>query len=202
VPDESADIERELQGLEVELRKLEAEYNMYFAGRLPRPPWESRKRVDQMVRRIDRLYISNYGHRFKFNTLQGRFSSFVDLWDRALKAREEGRPGPFSQPRPAAAPPPGDVKKERPAGDRVVGVASFKDPMNEMEKVRALYDSLTEARRQSGQDAIPFQKFADLVKTQVSAMKEKGSPEVAFRVAVKDGKVAFTARGLKGQSEK
>ena len=109
--DESADIERELQGLEVELRKLEAEYNMYFAGRLPRPPWESRKRVEQMVKRIDRMYISNYGHRFKFNTLQGRFSSFLDLWDRALKAREEGRPGPFSQRPVAAAPPPSEVKK-------------------------------------------------------------------------------------------
>jgi len=29
-------------------------------------------------------------------------------------------------------------------------------------------------------------------------LKEKGSPEVAFRVAVKDGKVNFTARALRG----
>ena len=33
-------------------------------------------------------------------------------------------------------------------------------------------------------------------------MKEKGSPEVAFRVAMKDGKVAFTARAMKGQADK
>jgi hypothetical protein len=32
-------------------------------------------------------------------------------------------------------------------------------------------------------------------------MKEKGTAEVAFRVAVKDGKVTFTARGLKGSKE-
>ncbi len=44
-------------------------------------------------------------------------------------------------------------------------------------------------RRQAGQDAIPFHKFADLIKTQVAQMKEKGTPEVAFRVAMKDGKV-------------
>ena len=31
-------------------------------------------------------------------------------------------------------------------------------------------------------------------------MKEKGTPEVAFRVAMKDGKVAVTARAMKGQS--
>jgi len=197
VADESADIERELQSLEVELRKLEAEYNMYFAGRLPRPPWESRKRVENMVKRIDRLYISNYGHRFKFNTLQSRFSSFVDLWDRGLRSREEGRAGPFAPPRPVSI----EKTKETPANDGVVSVTTFKDPTKEMDKLQELHTSLTEARRKAGQDAIPFQKFADLVKTQVSTMKQKGTAEVAFRVAVKDGKVTFTARGLKGSDD-
>ena len=74
MPDESPDIERELQVLEVELKRLEAEYNMYFAGRLPRPPWETRKRVEGMVKRIDRQHIGNYGFRFKFSTLQARFT--------------------------------------------------------------------------------------------------------------------------------
>ena len=59
-------------------------------------------------------------------------------------------------------------------------------------------DSLAEARCESGEEAVPFHKFADLIKTQVAGLKEKGSPEVAFRVAVKDGKVNFTARALKG----
>ena len=68
----------------------------------------------------------------------------------------------------------------------------------EMDKLQDLYESLAEARRESGEDAIPFHKFADLIKTQVSALKAKGTPEVAFRVAVKHGKVAFTARPMKG----
>jgi len=197
VADESADIERELQLLEVELRKLEAEYNMFFAGRLPRPPWESRKRVENMVKRIDRLYISNYGHRFKFSTLQSRFSSSIDLWDRGLRAREEGRAGPFAQPRPVSI----EKTKDTPANDGVVSVTTFKDPTKEMDKLQELHTSLTEARRKAGQDAIPFQKFADLIKTQVATMKQKGTAEVAFRVAVKDGKVTFTARGLKGSDD-
>jgi len=70
VPDESPDIERELRTLEAELKRLEAEYNMYFGGRLPRPPWETRKRVEGMVKRIDRMTINNTGHRFRFSTLQ------------------------------------------------------------------------------------------------------------------------------------
>ena len=70
--------------------------------------------------------------------------------------------------------------------------------MKEMDKLHDLYDSLAEARRDAGQDALPFHKFADLIKTQVSTFKQKGSQEVAFRVALKDGKVAFTARAMRG----
>jgi hypothetical protein len=43
-----------------------------------------------------------------------------------------------------------------------------------------------------------YNKFADLIKAQVGAFKQKGSGEAAFRVAVKQGKVAFTARAMKG----
>jgi hypothetical protein len=199
VPDESPNIEREFQLLEAELRRLEAEYNMYFAGRLPRPPWETRKRVEGMVKRVDRMHIPNYGHKFKFNTLQARFTSFVDLWDRGQRSRDEGRPGPFAQPRPAEEKP---AEKPAEKDSRVVHVATFKDPLKEMDKLHELYDNLAEMRRQAGQDAIPFHKFADLIKTQVDQMKQKGTGEVAFRVAMKDGKVAFTARSMKGGKEK
>jgi hypothetical protein len=199
VPDESPDIERELQMLEAELRRLEAEYNMYFAGRLPRPPWETRKRVEGFVKRLDRQYINNTGHRFKFNSLQSRFTSFVDLWDRGQRSRDEGRPGPFVQPRPVEEKPAGKPAEKE---NRVVHVATLKDPLKEMDKVHELYDNLAEMRRQAGQEAIPLHKFADLVKQQVEQMKEKGTSEVAFRVAMKDGKVAFTARGMKGGKKK
>jgi len=188
------DLDRELQILESDLRKLEGEYYMYFAGRLPRPPWETRSRVEGELKRLDRAHIQNYGDRFRFNTLQSRYQSFVDLWDKALRGREEGRAsGPFAakSKEPAA----------RSAEDKVVKVTAFKDPLKEMDKLHELYNSLVEARREIGEDAVPFHKFADLVKTQVKKLTSDGHGEVAFRVAVKDGKVNFTARGLKGVSE-
>jgi hypothetical protein len=82
-----------------------------------------------------------------------------------------------------------------------VHVTTFSDPGREMDKLQVLYESLAEARREAGQEAIPFHRFTDLIKTQVAGLKEKGSAEVAFRVAVKDGKVNFTARALKGIKE-
>jgi hypothetical protein len=44
---------------------------------------------------------------------------------------------------------------------------------------------------------MPFHKFAELVKTQVSTLREKGSGEVALRVAVRDGKLALSVRPVK-----
>src|SRR5476649_2837143 len=178
--------------LEADLKQLEAEYNMFFAGRLPKPPWETRTRVEATVKQFDRGHMPNTGDRFRFSTLQSRFAAFIDLWDRGLRAREEGRPGPFTQTRGPAAP-----EKKLPE-DRILHVSSFTDPVREIDKLTDLYESLAEARREVGEDPPPFHKFADLVKGQVKKLKQAGSSEVAFRVAVKDGKVSFTARALKG----
>jgi hypothetical protein len=187
-------IERDLQRLETELKQLEAEYNMFFSGRLPKPPWETRARVDALVKQYDRAYIQNYGDRFRFSTLQSRFAAFIELWDRGLRAREEGRPGPFGQQRAK------EPDQKRPE-DRILHVSSFRDPLRETDKLTELYESLSEARREAGENQVPFHKFAELVKLQVKKLRETGSPEVAFRVAVKDGKVSFTARALKGVSD-
>jgi len=168
---------------------------MFFSGRLPKPPWDTRARVEAEVKKIDRGHIPNTGDRFRFSTLQSRYATFIDLWDRGLRAREEGRPGPFAQ-KPSSIEP---VK--RGPENRILHVSSFKDPVREIDKLTDLYESLAEARREVGEDAPPFHKFAELVKTQVKKLRDGGSPEVAFRVAVKDGKVNFTARGLKGVSE-
>ena len=193
MPAEASAIDRELALLEAELRRLEAEYNMFFSGRLPRPPWETRSAVQTIVKRIDRTAINNYGDRFRFTTLQARFSKFIDLWDRALRAREEGRAGPFAPPRKSAEP-----ARPAAASDRIVHVTTFSDPLREMDKLQDLYENLAEARREAGQESVPFHRFAELIKTQVTTLRANGSPEVAFRIALKDGKVSFSARGLKG----
>jgi hypothetical protein len=192
---EQNETQRDLQVLEAELKRLEAEYNMFFAGRLPRPPWETRGRVEAIIKRWDRgqLQTAAAAERFRFSTLQSRFATFADLWDRGLRAREEGRPGPFQH---LAA-----DKPARPtAGEsRVLHVTAFRDPMKEIDKLHALYDSLMDARRATGEDVVPFHKFAGLVKDQVQKLRDSGSPEVAFRVATSEkGKVSFTVRGLKG----
>jgi hypothetical protein len=193
---ELTEVQRDLLTLEAELKRLEAEYNMFFSGRAKRPPLETRGRVEGMVKRFDRGHIDSAADRFRFQTLQARFQKFADLWDRGLRAREEGRPGPFAQP-----PPKVPQRAPEPPESKVLHVTAFKDPMREMDKLHSLYDTLMDARRQIGDDVVPFHRFAALVKDQVSKLRDSGSPEVAFRVAVKDGKVNFTVRGIKGAGE-
>jgi hypothetical protein len=190
---DATDLQKDLLALTADLKRLEAEYNMFFAGRLPRPPWETRGRVEATVKRLDRGRIPGTADRFRFEQLQTRFQTMVDVWDRGQRAREEGRPGPFAAPPPKKAPGRGE------GGDsKIVHITAFTDPMREMDKVHALYDSLMDARRQLGEDVVPFHRFAALVKDQVTKLRESGTSEVAFRVAVKDGKVNFTVRSLKG----
>jgi hypothetical protein len=188
-----SDLEQDLHKLEADLRKLEAEYNMFFAGQLPRPPWETRAHVETTVKRLERAgaVSGTYAERFRLQTLQSRFATFVDLWDRGLRAREEGRPGPFSRKGRGDA-------GARPNGDRVVYVTVFSDPVGELDWLRDLYERITEVRQELGEPQVPFHRFAGLIRDKVGTFKKRGAPEVAFRVTVQDGKLTFSARGLKG----
>jgi hypothetical protein len=184
--------ERELQTLAAELRRLESEYNMYFAGRLPRPPFEVRARVEAMLKRLDRNPPDQLAQRFRLQTLNARFSTFAELWDRGMRAREEGRAGPFARggaSRPAAG--------QAASNERLLHVASFEEPSKEPGRLQELYDALAEARRNSGEAPVPFHKFAHLVRDQIAQLRTKGAGEVAFRVSVREGRVRLTARGMK-----
>src|SRR6478609_2410664 len=180
---ELTDIQKDLQLLAAGLKQLEAEYNMFFSGRQPRPPLETRGRVAALVKKWDRGYIQSAADRFQFDTLQRRFQTFIELWDRGLRSREEGRPGPFGQP-----PPPRVPERPKVPDQKVVHVTAFQDPMREMDKLHSLYDSLMDARREAGDEVVPLHRFAALVKDQVTKLKADGTSEVAFRVAVVDGK--------------
>jgi hypothetical protein len=197
--DSPAEINNQLTAFEADLKRLEAEYNMYFSGRLPRPPWETRARVEATAKRLDRIHIANYGIRFRFTTIQTRLSRFIDLWDRALRAREEGRAGPLShlQKKSEEQEPAVPTRVE----DKIVRVSTFSNPSKEHLKVRELYNSFIEARKQAGQDRVDYEKFEQLVSSQVKAIQSKGAGQVAFRVAIQDGKVAFTARAMRGTDD-
>jgi hypothetical protein len=50
--DPEAFIDAELERLQVGLRQLKVQYDMFFAGSLPRPPVELRSELDKIVKRL------------------------------------------------------------------------------------------------------------------------------------------------------
>jgi hypothetical protein len=209
VAPKGSEFDRQMQQLEAEIKKLEAEYNMFFAGRLPRLPWETRKRIEALVKRYDRSPMKNTAERFRFASLQARFQSFVDLWEKHLKAKEEGRPIPgrsrsgggvapartapiTSEEKAAIA---SEEKKER---DMAVHETSFRDPMQEADRLKELHRQHAEARAKTGEAEIPYERFAEVVRAQVSKLGG-GAADVKFRVETKEGKVTLTAKTDTGE---
>src|SRR5918993_3065038 len=205
MPPPRSDFDRELKLLEMELKRLEADYNQFFAGRLPRLPWDQRARVDAMMKRFDRMHIQNTGDRFRFQTVQSRWAAFAELWERQMKAQETGRrpgrPAGRATSMPSVPPPPESKAPGTPTPpvaaapprDRVVAEQSLADPGSQTDRVRALYDQMADARKQVGEKPVPYERFTELVQAQVKK-HGNGGRDVAFRVAVKDGKVTLTAK--------
>ena len=84
----ASSLDKDLRRLEAQLKLLEADYNTFFSGRLAKPPWETRARVEWIIKQYDRGYIANTGDRFRFQTLQARFASFArSFWKRSRSTR-------------------------------------------------------------------------------------------------------------------
>ena len=215
--------EKQMKHLDAEIRRLEAEFNMYFAGRLPRPPWETRTRVTALVKKYDQGYIRNTADRFRFETLQARFQKFIDICDRQMTMREMGRSLPGAKRTSQGAMPSAPAQQAehdaqgakgapgaKSAGERAREVTEKKADQGEKvvkfgradagadSRVKELYDQLAAAKKQVGEAPVAYERVAALVKAQVSKFADEGT-KVAFKIALKDGKVSLTVKPEKGE---
>jgi hypothetical protein len=202
---EPNEIEAMLRTLAADLRRLESEYTLFFAGRLPRPPWETRTRVERLLKRCDRTYIDNTAQRFRLGTLQARYASFLDLWERQQRAYDEGRSGRSQRARarsrgaPTApdAPAPAEAPAPASAAEKacVLEQVAIRDPSSDDGKLRQLHDTLARAQHEAGERPISYERFSRLVQGRVRQLRRSGNSETAFRVEVNEGKVCLKVRG-------
>lgn len=220
-----SEFEKEMQYLEAEIRRLEAEFNMFFAGRLPRPPWETRAKVAALVKKHDQSFIRNTADRFRFESLQNRHAKFIELWERQMTNRELGRTMTGIR-KPAAAPPPAAPSHTAPAhaagatptesrrnhdeataakadasararevAERVVKFGRADDTNTASSRVKELYEQLADAKKQVGEQPVSFERVQALVRAQVEKFGAEGN--VAFKIGTKDGKVSLTVKAEK-----
>jgi len=194
----------DLDRLDVSIRQLQVKWDMFFSGAEKKPPSDLHAQVEGLVQRYANSEIRNSGERFRYQSLTARFTTFNELWQKRLRAREEGKafgvhglkadqlplpPGPASQaPRPAA----------RPAGSGGPG-AEYRvgDAARDTVAVRGLYDRYVEERRRAGGTAPPFEQFQQLIANTVRTLSQRGARAVDFRPETKDGKVSLKARPVK-----
>jgi len=87
--EETANIDKQISKLEDDIRKLKIDFDIYFNGSVKRPPLEARARLESQIKRMSDNRAMSFSQRYQLNSLVSRFTSYRELWRRALRARGE-----------------------------------------------------------------------------------------------------------------
>lgn len=87
--EDAAELEKTLNRLEEDIRRLKIEFGIYFNGGMKRAPHEARGRVEAAIKRVADDRSLSYAQRFQFNTIVNRYTAFRELWRRQLRAKGE-----------------------------------------------------------------------------------------------------------------
>ena len=178
-----------LTRLEDDIRRLRIEFDIFFNGAAKRPPYDTKGRVETLLKRLGDDRTLTYAQRYRYNSLAARYNAFRDLWRRTMQGREEGRdPVTAARANIKSQPEPNELEP-----------ASFVclDAHREVEIVKDIYNSLIEAKRRCGEatDELSFPKFHRLLASKADGIKEqRGCDRVRFSVTVENGHVSFKAR--------
>ncbi len=189
-------VDEQLTRLEEDIRRLKIEFDIYFNGASKRPPYDTKGRVDTLMKRVADDRTLSYAQRYRYNSLASRYSAFRDLWRRTMQGREEGR-DPASAARATA-------KEEIRGGAERTSFVCL-DAGKDVETIKNLYNSLLDAKRRCGEptEDFSFPRFHRLIASKAEGLKERlGCEKVEFSVVIEAGHVSFKARADKEQDEK
>jgi len=205
------DIDQSLNDLEQAITKLKLDFDRYFGGGEKTSPERARDRLAGFVKQLGAVQMQTSGQRFRYQTLVSRFYTYNELWNKLLRAKEEGTSLVAVSARlprhRGAAPAPEKPAPERPAAVRPA--APPPDPDRcvfssglDNQQVAKFFDRFVELRTGTGEGAgkLSLQSFQKLVQSQIQQISKKhGSETVEFRLTVKDGKVQMSAKPVAGK---
>lgn len=186
--DNQPTIDDQIKRLEEDIRRLKIEFDIYFNGASKRPPYDTKGRVETMLKRLGDERSLSYAQRYLFNSIAARYTSFRELWRRTMQGREEGRDAAAAA-RAAA----------RTEASAIVSSTTFvcDDAHKDVPTIKQLYDALIEAKMKCGEptEDLSFPRFHHLVATKTDNLKERsGCERVRFSVDVEGGRVSFKAK--------
>lgn len=191
--EEKINLDQQLVRLEEDIRRLKIEYDIFFNGGSKRAPFDTKNRVETMLKRMGDERALSFAQRYQYNALTTRYNSFRELWRRTMKGREEGRDS-ISVARSSQA-----VEAEKPPEPQTASFtcANVKD---EIPTVQAIYNALVNAKAACGENAaeLSFSNFQAQLTAQTERFKQSsGCEKVSFEVGARDGRVVFKAKAEK-----
>ena len=201
-------IAEDLTLLDRKLTELKFQYEQYFSGLAKTEPVPLRAEVQELIRRWTGRHVTNTMHKFRYQTLVGRFNSLNGRWIRCVREMEEGtfkrdlfRVTLHEQERRERE------EKQRKLREKISARGIPPEPggaaAHAKEKTEALYRELLTARAASGQREPDLTRdaFEMLLQSQRAEIRNRfDCSEVAFKVKVENGKVKLVARPVKGSS--
>jgi hypothetical protein len=215
---EPTSLDEQLNQLEAEVRRLKIEFDIFFNGGREQPPYDTKYRIDKMIKRIEENRSLRFQQRFRFNQILARLAAFQRLWDRTVKDREEGRDlrsqylanfresearrrEEFSEALDEL-----DVEavfnefQRNPLPPRFEPTTVQIDRRTSQEQlesnIRKLCESLQQARRTVGDPTTTsYEQFRQIVVQNAQKLcAERHTDQVSFTVDIVDGKVKFKAK--------
>jgi hypothetical protein len=189
-------IPEDLDFLDNSIQKLQIEWDKFFSGVERKPPEQLIRQVETLIRKYAYGEMRNNAERFRYQSLTARYNTFNELWNKKMRAREEGRQPGFHGTRHVPSAESVDLSstsRRASAPPREVRISRHEaDPQS----VRALFEQFVAARRASGESAaVKMDSFEKLIQQQTSRiLAEKGARAVDFRVETRDGKVTLKAK--------
>lgn len=166
-------------------KMLEREYEQFFSGALTKPPWDTLRTVDEIIKTYARNPPRNLSEQSVFSMHQAKYNTYTEMWNRRLRLKEEGRlpGGPELKTRRAATKPPAEKAKKSPE-----------------DSFRKVFDKYVAAKQKAGEGTgkLNYESFRKTLEKQAEQLRSsRGFKDVNFGVSVKDGKVSVVARPKK-----
>jgi len=194
-------LSEDIDVLNTSIRELQTKWELFFTGIEAKPPNVLQRKVEKTIREYAFQEISNSTERFRYQTLTARFNTFNELWQKRLRAREEGKTFGVHGLRADVRPPPAPEREHRiPPGGGGTG-REFRIGSVESDdgQVQALYQRYVEERQRLGEGEAPaYESFRQLIGQQTAKiLGDKGARAVDFRLDSSKGKVSLKARIVK-----
>lgn len=181
--------------------QVKHEYDLFFAGARKEAPFRERAELDRMVKFYANGTLNRLAQQFLFNSFSSKYNLQSELWNKWMRAREEGL---VQDPRlPAAARMARkalqDLEKRAPgsrgesAQDRPGEPPPKASPHR---KLQRLYDEFVTAKIDAGE--IPDWDYASfeahIGKQREAILQKYQGKDVVFSVRTQDGRISLKAK--------